>query len=248
MEVVNKMLRKFQSIQNAAEFGYSYDSEAWTAQAPINARFRMYKTYGDGLTQHSGDWAVTSEYFADYMVSLTQAMLGDSELAKELHYLLVRSPRDEAIAFAASIEFKPAEGCTMYEKKPRYFSISEKKVTSSDSKQYDKRYSKVESFHDGSPSAIYAMILPDCADGLERYQWATAIYHWTMDNERQGRYMQLPAVFLQWTDDSDKAREMRDAFEAAWNVVESYRLRSAAETSVSQFERRASKSSTEVAA
>jgi hypothetical protein len=49
------MLRKFASLKHPMEFGYAYDSEAWTSRAPIDTHFRMFQTYNDGLCQHSGD-------------------------------------------------------------------------------------------------------------------------------------------------------------------------------------------------
>lgn len=68
------MLRRFASVMNPATYGYSFDSEAWTANAPVDTNFRMYQTYGDGNVQHSGDWAITVDYLADYLISLAQAM------------------------------------------------------------------------------------------------------------------------------------------------------------------------------
>lgn len=235
------MLRKFESIMNPDTLGYSFDTEQWLAHAPIHTALRAFQTYGDGLTQHSGDWPITSEHFADYMVSLAQAMLTNQELAEHLLFTLSRGPNRKAIEFAAGIVFKPADGqddvslCYRREKKTRYFSIAEQKVTASD-KQYDKRYQKVESWCDGSPSAIYRMLLPEHANGLERYQWAHAIHEWVCDAD--GQYMELPARFLKWADDNDAAREIRHAFEAAAHVVESVRLRNAVESEIANVKRR----------
>lgn len=236
------MFRKFASIGNPDTMGYSFDTEQWSGNAPIHTAFRAYQTYGDGLTQHSGDWPITSEQFADYMVSLAQAMLADQELAEHLHFTIARAPNRKAIEFAASIVFKPAggegdvSGCYRREKKARYFSMEERKVTASDAKQYDKRYQKVESWCDGSPYAIYRMLLPEHANGLERYQWAHAIHEWICSTD--GLYMELPARFIKWTEDNDTARKMRDAFEAAAHVVESVRLRNAAESEIVNVKQR----------
>lgn len=236
------MLRKFISIMNPDTMGFSFDTEQWSGNALIHTAFRAYQTYGDGLTQHSSDWPITSEQFADYMVSLAKAMLADGELAEHLHFTIARAPNRKAIEFAASIVFKPADGeeevsgCYRREKKTRYYSLEERKVTSADAKQYDKRYQKVESWCDGSPSAIYRMLLPEHADGLERYQWAHAIHQWTCDQD--GQYMELPARFIKWAQDNDTAREMRDAFDAAAHVVESVRLRNAAESEIANVKRR----------
>jgi hypothetical protein len=172
---------------------------------------------------------------ADYLASLTVAMLADEELAGDLLYTLYRGPKLAEIEFAASVVFKAGEGMTAYEKKTRYYSISESKVTSNPTKEYDTRYRKVQSSEDGSPEAVYRMLLPEYARDLERLQWSTAIYNWAMATKV--KYMQLPAVFLKWTNENDVARELRDAFESARNVAESYRLRASAESAVEQYRR-----------
>ena len=48
------MLKKFASIGQPDLFGYVYEFGAWDSNAQIHAHFRMFQTYGDGLTQHSG--------------------------------------------------------------------------------------------------------------------------------------------------------------------------------------------------
>ena len=227
------MLRKFASIQHSEKYGYSYDSESWSSNAQVHVHFRMFETYGDGLCQHSGDWAITREWFADYMISLAAAMLQDAELANELVWMLSRRPAAADIAFAASVVFKPGEGMEQYEKKPRYYSMEEKKVTASDSKKYDKRYQRVTPAQTGRADAIYAMVIPEYPNDLERFQFAHTIYDWAMATE--GQYMELTACFLGWTEDRDEARKIRDAFEAARNVAESYRLRAAVESDVERF-------------
>jgi len=61
------MFRKFQSLASP-NHGFAYDSEAWsTAQrGNVEAVFRMFDTYGDGLIQHSPHWSVTTEHIADF--------------------------------------------------------------------------------------------------------------------------------------------------------------------------------------
>lgn len=232
------MLRRFASIQNPETVAYAFDSENWSSNAPIHTSFRAYQTYGDGICQHSGDWSVTTEQFADFMFSLSAAMLADEELTNHLSFTIARRPAVADIAFAASIKFVAAEGSEMFEKKTRYYSISERKISTSAAKEHDKRYERITASEDGSAAAIFRMLLPDYAGGLERYQYATAIGDW-LQSQENGAYMELPGEFLQWAtyekDGSnyrDKAREMRNAFECALHVVEAYRLRSAAESAL----------------
>jgi hypothetical protein len=168
------MLRKFKSIAHEQQFGYAYDSQAWTSNAPIESHFRMFDTYGDGLTQHSPDYSVQVEHLADYLVSLAEAMLADAELANELYYTIWQRPDAKHIAWAASVIYKaPKEGD--WSAKRKYFSAKEMKVSASPLKQYDKRYEEVRDIHDGSPNSIFRILIPEYADGLQKYIYASAI-------------------------------------------------------------------------
>ena len=98
------MHRKFPSIQHPAEYGYLYESvSSYSNHEPqLDSDFRMFQTYGDGLTQHSGDWPITRDFAIDYFASLAAALLTDEELADSLSWKLNRVISDEQIAFAAS--------------------------------------------------------------------------------------------------------------------------------------------------
>ena len=230
-----QMLRKFESISHSDTHGYAYDTDGWSSDAQLHTNFRMFQTYGDGLCQHSSDWPVTKEFTADYLLSLAAAMLADVELADYLLYRVSDKPSDDSIAFAASVVFKAIDETHSWEKKTRYFSVSEKKITSSDTKQYDKRYQRVESWCDGKADAIYRMLIPEYSSGLERLQYATAIRDWLMRQENG--WMELPARFLKWTESNDTAREIMHALESAQYVVESTRLRHAAESNIASTRR-----------
>jgi len=167
------MLRKFKSIAHEQQYGYAYDSQAWDAKAPIESHFRMYETYGDGLCQHSGDWSVPLEHLADYLASLAEVMLTDDELARDLYHAIWKRPDAKHIAWAASVIYKaPKDG--EYTSKRKYFSATQMKISSSPSKQYDKRYEEVREIHDGSPNSIYPISktfssLPSKAAASRRY-------------------------------------------------------------------------------
>ena len=220
------MLRKFASIGQPNLFGYAYESGAWDSNAQINAHFRMFQTYGDGLTQHSGDWGVTTEFFSDYLFSLADLMLRDEEVADTLRYTLNCGPTAEQIEFCASVKFTPANDTDYWEKKRRYYSVEEKKISSSDSKRYDKRYSEVDKNCDGSADAIYRMLIPEYADGLKKYIFAHDIHAWCMGAFGSSRpWMEMPAKFLTWTKDDEVARKMRDALDTVRYIIESKWLR-----------------------
>jgi hypothetical protein len=228
-----KMLKKFKSIAHEQHHGYAYDSQAWDAKAPIESHFRMYETYGDGLVQHSPDWSVQVEYLADYLASLAEAMLADEELARDLYYTIWRRPDAKHFAWAASVIYKaPKEGA--YGKR-RYFSAKEMKVSWSPAKEYDKRYEEVREIHDGSPNSIFRILIPEYADGMEKYATAEAIRDWLMEHDG---YMELAAEFLKWFNgDREKARQLRDAYDACRHITESYRLRCATVSARENYKR-----------
>ena len=174
------------------------------------------------------------EYLADYLASLAEAMLTDAELSHELFFTIHQRPDAKHIAWAASVIYKaPKDG--EYTSKRRYFSATQMKVSSSPSKQYDKRYEELREIHDGSPNSIYRILLPEYADGLQKYIYASAIRDWLL--EQEGGYMELPAEFLKWFDDRNKSLRLRDAYEACKNITESCRLRANVESSLANYKR-----------
>lgn len=199
-------------------------------------------TYGDGMTQHSGEWHVQVEFLGDYLASLATAMMSNEELLQHAHYDLCRRPTDKHIAFAASVVFKASlrlDGSDSgYEKKTRYYSMEQQVISSSLAKQHDKRFQQVEPWNDGSPDAIYRMLIPEYANGMEFYSCADAIRDWCQAGEENERpYFQgLTASFLKWFDGkTEPARELRYAYNAVKAICGSYRLRCEAETCLSNL-------------
>src|ERR1039458_8833008 len=110
------------------------------------------------------------------------------------------------------------------------------KVSAAPSKEYDKRVQEIRDIHDGSANSIFRILIPEYADGMEKYATAEAIRDWLMEHDG---YMELPAEFLKWFDgDRENARTLRDAYECCRNVTEAFRLRSAAESSFENYKRR----------
>jgi hypothetical protein len=201
---------KFTSIAHSVKFGYAYDT-GYHNQSPINDHFRMFETYGDGLCQHSGDWGVDHEFLADYLLSLAQAMLADPELLETVRYQFDRPERSK-IEFAASIIFKADPDYSWREKKTRYFSMQERKISTAPGKEYDKRYEKVTDIHTGKPLAIYNLVLSGYSNGLEKLQAAIAIYDWVCEDGSHG-WMERPAQFCGFTKSTADACAIENAYE-----------------------------------
>ncbi len=217
------MYRKFLSLGNSKELGYAFDSQAFDMKAPMHDHFRAFHTYGDGAVQHSPDWAVTFEQLSDYLASLAEVMQTDEELLDSAKYALGRRPSTKAIEFAASVIWKAAKD-TDKVWRPKYFSVTEMKISSSSEKRHDKRYQEITDVHDGTPGAIFRVLIPEHSDGIEKYSYASAIRDWVLEGDNRG-YMQLPGLFLKWSKDQQDAQKLRDAYEACWNLVQAYQYR-----------------------
>lgn len=243
------MLRKFASIAHPTEYGYAYDTDAYNYDAPVEPHFRMYQTYGDGIVQHSGDWPVTWQYFADYCASLAAAMLADEDMTNHLRFTFGSCRvSDKAFSFAASVVFKPVSAEEPWEKKTRYFSISEQKVSSNPAKKYDKRYQRVEYWCDGSANAIYRMVCPDYAGGLDKYHIAAALYDWTHAEDSRP-WMPRPSEFLKLTEnDLDKSVAIENAWDACVSICRAYNARCTAKSALDNYRRHCAPKTEEVAA
>jgi len=232
------MLRKFASLKEPAKYGYAYDTDCYNSKAFFSDKFRMFETYGDGLCQHSREWAVQVEFLADYLASLATAMLTDGELALGARFDF-HAPKIKDIEFAASVIFKPeknADGADLgYEKHRRWFSVEERKISASPAKQYDKRYQPLEPWCDGKPDAIYRMLMPEFGDGMWFYGFAEGIRDWCQedygkDSKRPYWYDGLPAQFLKWFGgDHKKAVELRYAYHACLEAIKCWESKAQAE-------------------
>jgi hypothetical protein len=217
---------KFKSLRHK-EQGYAYDTGSFDMKAPMFDHFRVFQTYGDGLTQHSHDWSVTFEYLADYLASLAVAMTGNEELTDAVKFHIARRPNNREIEFAAGIHYN--------EKKRQYYSVKELKVSSSDSKRHDKRYFEITEVNNGSPNAIFRVLVPEDSMGLEKYIYASAIRDWLHENDRG--YMQLPTEFLNWSHDRAVAQDLHNAYEACWHLVQSNQYQHTAKGHLDNYKR-----------
>ena len=233
---------KFNSIANSGHYGYAYDSEVWESRSNpfLSIKFRMFETYGDGLTQHSPDWAVTEDFATDYLFSLAAAMIENPEITNDAVYRFNEKPRPDLLAFAASLIYNPEKDSGYG--KTRYYSTNLMKVTRNREKAHDDRYKELRDWHTGTPDAIYKMIVPEYSDGLTRWLYANAIREWAGENLKNS-FMEMPAVFLEWFKDRsesqheqyNKARDFRDAVEACQSITESYRLHKTAVQEVENY-------------
>jgi hypothetical protein len=160
----------FKSVLHPDKIAYRLtDDWDWNKKgnAPLSVYLTQFETYGDGMTQHSGDWAVQFADITDLCISLTQAIVADfgNDAWKQLSYFLHES-NQELIAFALTIKHR--------DDKAQWFNLADRKLSSSESKRHDKRWEHVESWHDGTPASALAIILNanQHCDWLQKLCWA----------------------------------------------------------------------------
>jgi hypothetical protein len=246
---------RFKSLMYPAEFGYAFDSDAWSRNnnGGVNSKFRMYHTYGDGLTAHSPDWGITYEYLGDYLASLARYLLDNRpasldadaedlkeherqtrELFRSISYIVMERPRQEVIEFAASVIWKESDD--EYSKQ-RFYSIGEKKITKNREKQHDKRYHRIERSDDGSAQAVLRMVVPEYADGMERFCYAVAVKEWF--DAQPNKWCESAARLIGWwNEDEDshtKKAILRYGFDAIRAIANMYQGEQAARNSLSNY-------------
>lgn len=230
---MSDVYRKFASIAEPTKYGYCYDSGVFDHKATVEARFRMFETYGDGLTQHSHDWSITAEWMADYLAALAGVMLTDDELTSNVSWRIQDQPRSGAWEFARSIVYKETDSWSS--SKRRYYSMTEQKISSKQSLQHDKRYHEIPTWADGSPMSIYQLCIPENATDLEHYSYAHHLREWHAA-QSEGHYIALPAQFLGWfKEDHRKALDLHHAYQAAELAVIAWRSRENAASALANY-------------
>jgi len=217
---------KFPSLSMSDKYVWLFTSEWDFRRTPMVCNsFQMYETLGDGTTSHTPDWPISQELLPDYLESLAVAMLGNPELIGAAQYTLGQGPSDDAIEFAASIKFKPSD--EDYGKR-RFFSKAEQKISSSASKEHDKRYERIVEWMNAEATAILGLCLPGHCDNWERYLYAEAVRKWCNTNDGHG-YMQPAPEHLKWWHDRELSIRVEYALDCCHSAMAAVRQRAAAE-------------------
>jgi hypothetical protein len=226
---------RFASIARPNRLAYLYDDNAWGNSAPISFHMLQYETYGDGLSQHSPEYPILQEVLTDYLASLASAMKDETALVEACLYEICRWPSDAEIEFCASVKYKPAKEGTW--RKPVYFSRQLRKISTSDSKQHDKRYAEVDEWCDGTPEAVYRMLIPEYAVGIQMFTYAYAIREWFLHQPSGSGWMEMPSVFLKWHTENEAARQLKYAYEACYGYAKALRIRHEADQNLDNVRR-----------
>ncbi len=208
---------RFPSLAHPTKYAYAFDTSAYSSSSETCGYFRQFETYGDGLTQHGGDWSVMFAHLTDFLASLAEAMLSNPELIRAVGGILNPYPHVESIEFAASVVFRESDEDWT---KRRYYSVSLKKIGNR-TKEHDKRFSEIHKYLDGSCASILRLVLSDYSSGLERYLAHETIRLWAMDQKKR------PSYGEQWKEyfngDWSKNNALRNSLAAARAVIDSAR-------------------------
>jgi hypothetical protein len=217
---------RFASIASPDKVAYTYDNNFHgVGFCAVNEHMRVYDTYGDGMTAHSPAMPISIQRMADYLFSLAQAMLTDQDLRNDARYAITGGiPSKADLDFAFSVKFK--------EGKTRWYSRSERKVTSNPEKRHDKRYEEITSYHDGSIDGAFRVLAKDHYRGMESFALMHTVRKYVED--RDNTCHARTSGLLKW-ELGDDSYILDRAFEVCRDLILAYDLIDSSERGVKGF-------------
>ena len=150
----------------------------------------------------------------DYFASAAKAMLTDLELSYKISWKLNSGLEAKDIATASKVIWKEKDEKFNH---GRFYSQALGIISSAQSRQYDRRFIRIESKFDGTGNGIFALLTFSGEDSnMKRYSKAVDISAWiTKYGKRKYRSMSSPATLAGWTTDWHKSKAIQEGFEAA---------------------------------
>jgi len=167
---------KFKSIKND-QIGYAWgwDSDLLN-RGNVSWDAHQFVTFGDGMVQHSPLWLVEPGNTIDFLYSMAEHLLQNPKEIEEAKSGWGYDEATSTISFLASIHWK--------EGKIRYYSFNELKISSSDSKKYDKRWTEVPQWADGTLASVYRLFLDNQRmDFFRQIHLLSQIKDWFYDRD-----------------------------------------------------------------
>lgn len=148
-------MKQIASVLNGSKVAYEVsDDWNWNGRgsAPLSVSLNQYQTYGDGVVKHSNAWCAQWADMTDACLSLTSAILADPQATewKQVPRMFATLSPD-VLAFVQTIKHR--------DDRRQWFNFSERKVSTAESKQHDKRWTSVESWMDGTAPACLSILL-----------------------------------------------------------------------------------------
>jgi hypothetical protein len=221
----------FNSVIGSNEF--LYDTAAWSKSSTHQYFKKMDGKYSIELT---------TDYLAEYLLSLSFAMKDHAELREKASYLFsCTSVSDHAIAFFSSVIYKVG--------KPRYFSEQLEKISGVKSKIHDRRFEVIDDpAMDGSILSVYRFCIGSFSSnssnswertGFERYVIAKNIYDWFYKNKPRRYFFDgtHPAIIAGLVSNEDEARCIDVAYDTGVDVIAGFNAFKRAEDRVDTFKK-----------
>lgn len=148
----------------------------------------VFHTYGDGTVKHSPTATAPFCDLIDVCVSIAAAIIEDpgAEEWQKLGTNFFYSYPKDALEFAYEVKFK--------EGKEQWYSLSERVINGSKSKQYDRRYDKVQEWMTGGAVSAFRIMMGNSSpDYLVRLWVAQQL--WDMSAERGDGYPNWEDLF-----------------------------------------------------
>ena len=138
--------------------------DGWYDTGLLVWAYGQFDTYGDGDTKHSHTHKLGREQFTDFCLSVARHITENPlELVHSYEFGMDKISR-ESYQFLLSVKYD--------ESKRKWFSFSLSKVSTSDTKRYDKRWTEVPTWADGAPKSawqLYRFVRESSGSLLERY-------------------------------------------------------------------------------
>lgn len=147
---------RFPSVLNPDKVGYEWTNDSMTFwdtayhnAGVLHCSAGFYETLGDGNCQHAPLMACRTNQLTDFCLSLTRFLLAN--------------PTTEFYIGSGTFEPLPAEGVMFLtginyrDDKRQWFNLSDRKVSSAESRQHDKRWFQVPTWADGTVASAVGL-------------------------------------------------------------------------------------------
>jgi hypothetical protein len=146
---------KFKSVKRNTiiyEVGYNSEAFKYHSRDYLSSDVFEFDTLGDGDIQHTPSYPTNMVYALDFLISISSFILENNIPGNDLFTILyLTTPDYETSKINFIYKLKNVEG------KRTFFNINNEKISRSESKRYDERWTEVPSWFTGSTQDIYTL-------------------------------------------------------------------------------------------
>jgi hypothetical protein len=227
------MRKLFKSVLNPDTYGLVLDSDSYSmGETPqVHCQIRRFDTLGDGMTAHTPDYNIPRTGLLDWLLSAAAylAETRETDAASVISWILVpvESP---AIAFASTVQHKEFE---QWDKR-RYYSLSEKKVSTAGRLRHDKRYEETQSWMDGSPESTSRILYKAYWDFFTVYCSRECVREWMIEHRDEYWQMPLSTMGDAWQE-AGNARDVHNAYRHLRDIATAIKTLDAATANINSL-------------